>query len=172
MEYESYLNQVIEGKPISLLCTYPLSSCKAGDILDVVRAHEVALAKQQDRWSVIETHLTNDSPAALEAASRVASLFLRERQVLTLVSDGVVTKNIAFELSLSVRTIEVHRERAVRGLAFAPWSKRSDCWSGLYIVNPPYAFTQALPPLLRALRAALAPEGHKGEIISGWLREK
>ena len=41
--------------------------------------------------------------------------------------------------------------------------------AGLYIVNPPYAFTQALPPLLEALRAALAPEGHKGEIISGWL---
>jgi 23S rRNA (adenine2030-N6)-methyltransferase len=41
--------------------------------------------------------------------------------------------------------------------------------AGLYIVNPPYAFTQALPPLLEALRAALAPEGHRGEIIYGWL---
>lgn len=41
--------------------------------------------------------------------------------------------------------------------------------AGLYIVNPPYAFTQTLPPLLEALRAALAPAGHKGEIISGWL---
>jgi 23S rRNA (adenine2030-N6)-methyltransferase len=28
--------------------------------------------------------------------------------------------------------------------------------AGLYIANPPYAFTQALPPLLEALRAALA----------------
>lgn len=41
--------------------------------------------------------------------------------------------------------------------------------AGLFIVNPPYAFTQALPPLLEGLRAALAPEGHRGEIISGWL---
>lgn len=41
--------------------------------------------------------------------------------------------------------------------------------AGLYIVNPPYAFTQALPPLLEALRAALAPEGHRGEITTGWL---
>ena len=41
--------------------------------------------------------------------------------------------------------------------------------AGLYIVNPPYAFTQALPPLLEALRAALAPEGHRGEIIGDWL---
>ena len=41
--------------------------------------------------------------------------------------------------------------------------------SGLFIVNPPYAFTQALPPLLEALRAALAPDGHRGEITADWL---
>jgi 23S rRNA (adenine2030-N6)-methyltransferase len=41
--------------------------------------------------------------------------------------------------------------------------------AGLFIVNPPYAFMQALPPLLEALRAALAPEGHRGEITADWL---
>jgi len=43
--------------------------------------------------------------------------------------------------------------------------------AGLFIVNPPYALTQALPPLLEALRAALAPEGHKGEITANWLSD-
>ena len=116
MAYENYLNTVIADKPISLLCTYPLSACKAGDILDVVRAHEVVLAKQDKRWAVIESHLMDDSLDALESASRVASLSPRERQVLLLVADGVTTKNIAFELGLSVRTVELHRERAVRRL--------------------------------------------------------
>jgi len=41
--------------------------------------------------------------------------------------------------------------------------------AGLFIVNPPYAFTQGLPPLLEALRAALAPEGHRGIITADWL---
>jgi 23S rRNA (adenine2030-N6)-methyltransferase len=41
--------------------------------------------------------------------------------------------------------------------------------AGLFIVNPPHAFTQALPPLLEALRTALAPEGHRGEITADWL---
>ena len=41
--------------------------------------------------------------------------------------------------------------------------------AGLFIVNPPYAFTQSLPPLLEALRAALAPDGHRGEITTKWL---
>ncbi len=43
--------------------------------------------------------------------------------------------------------------------------------AGLFIVNPPYAFTQALPPMLDALRAALAPEGHRGEITADWLND-
>jgi len=41
--------------------------------------------------------------------------------------------------------------------------------AGLFFVNPPYAFTQDLPPMLEALRAALAPEGHRGEITGEWL---
>lgn len=41
--------------------------------------------------------------------------------------------------------------------------------AGLFIVNPPYAFTQGLPPLLEALRAALAPEGHRGTLTAAWL---
>jgi 23S rRNA (adenine2030-N6)-methyltransferase len=43
--------------------------------------------------------------------------------------------------------------------------------AGLFIVNPPYAFTQSLPPLLEALRAALAPDGHKGQITAEWLNK-
>jgi 23S rRNA (adenine2030-N6)-methyltransferase len=43
--------------------------------------------------------------------------------------------------------------------------------AGLFIVNPPYAFTQALPPLLEALRTALAPDGHRGEITADWLND-
>lgn len=41
--------------------------------------------------------------------------------------------------------------------------------AGLFIINPPYAFTQALDPMLEALRAALAPEGHRGAITAEWL---
>ena len=43
--------------------------------------------------------------------------------------------------------------------------------AGLFIVNPPYAFTQALRLLQEALRAALAPEGHRGEITVDWLND-
>lgn len=41
--------------------------------------------------------------------------------------------------------------------------------AGLFIVNPPYAFMQALPPLIETLRTALAPKGHRGEMTANWL---
>jgi 23S rRNA (adenine2030-N6)-methyltransferase len=43
--------------------------------------------------------------------------------------------------------------------------------AGLFIVNPPYAFTQGLPPLLEACRAALAPQGHRGTITAEWVAQ-
>ena len=43
--------------------------------------------------------------------------------------------------------------------------------AGLFIINPPYAFMQALRPLQEVLRAALAPEGHRGKITVDWLND-
>ncbi|KLE34711.1 23S rRNA (adenine(2030)-N(6))-methyltransferase RlmJ [Aurantiacibacter luteus] len=44
--------------------------------------------------------------------------------------------------------------------------------AGLFVVNPPYAFVQDLPPLLSATRKALAPEGHRGSLEASWLTEE
>lgn len=41
--------------------------------------------------------------------------------------------------------------------------------AGLFIVNPPYAFTEELPPLLEVLRSGLAPDGHRGTLAADWL---
>ena len=43
LDYEADLNSLIADEPVTLLCTYPLSVSKAGDLLDVARAHQVTL---------------------------------------------------------------------------------------------------------------------------------
>jgi DNA-binding CsgD family transcriptional regulator len=116
LDYEKELNHVIAGKPIALLCTYPFSVCKAGDLFEVARAHHVALAKRQDEWAVIEAPLTENKSAALDAANRVLSLSPRERQVLDGVADGLSSKVIAFNLGISIRTVDVHRARMLKRL--------------------------------------------------------
>ncbi len=54
-EYEELLNHAVMNQRIAVLCTYPLSSCGAAEILDVVRNHQFALTQRRGKWDVIET---------------------------------------------------------------------------------------------------------------------
>jgi transcriptional regulator with GAF, ATPase, and Fis domain len=54
-EYEDALNESITNQRLAVLCTYPLASCGAQEILDVVRTHEFAVTKRRGSWDVIET---------------------------------------------------------------------------------------------------------------------
>ena len=58
--------------------------------------------------AAIEHHKLVDLSRA-DASSRLAKLTERERQVLSLMVDGKLSKEIAFELGLSPRTVEMHR---------------------------------------------------------------
>jgi two-component system response regulator DctR len=67
-------------------------------VLDVLRSYE---ASQQER----------DDEQALE--ERLDTLSQREREVLALALEGRLNKQIAQELSITMRTVEVHRARAL-----------------------------------------------------------
>ena len=53
---------------------------------------------------------------ATEAAHRIAALSPRERQVLDGLVAGQMNKTIAYDLGISVRTVEVHRARMLERL--------------------------------------------------------
>jgi two-component system response regulator FixJ len=59
--------------------------------------------------------LSHDSES-IDAAQRVAALSPRERQVLDALVAGRATKQIAYELGISTRTVEVHRARMLMRL--------------------------------------------------------
>lgn len=48
--------------------------------------------------------------------SPLSNLTSREREVLQLIAEGLSTKQIAFNLGLSVKTIETHRRQLMRKL--------------------------------------------------------
>jgi C4-dicarboxylate-specific signal transduction histidine kinase len=62
------LNQSMAGRPMSVLCAYPLDVTGAADIFDVARAHQCAVAKRNREWEVIET------PALKQAKEEIARL--------------------------------------------------------------------------------------------------
>jgi two-component system response regulator FixJ len=59
------------------------------------------------------------SPEIDEARTRLAELSPRERQVLVALARGDAQKVIAYDLGISVRTVEVHRARMLRRLGIA-----------------------------------------------------
>jgi two-component system response regulator FixJ len=79
--------------------------------------------------NAIDTALTVNEPAARDseaarAAEMMALLSPRERQVLEAVAVGRPNKLIAYELGISVRTVEVHRAHMLDRLACAASPKR------------------------------------------------
>ena len=135
LDYEADLNSLIADEPVTLLCTYPLPVCKAGDLLDVARAHQVALSKRNDSWEVIKAWGPPGSSAtaeerhadALDAAERISLLSQRMRQVLEALAEGRPSKELAHPLGLSVRTVELHRARMLDRLGARTQRKQSDC---------------------------------------------
>jgi DNA-binding CsgD family transcriptional regulator len=119
LEYEADLTKTIADKPITLLCTYPLSASKSGDIFDVACAHQFAIAKRKKRWEVIKgwgwgqerKGWGEERVEPLDAANRTLSLSRRERQVLDGLIEGRPSKVIAYDLGISARTVDVHRAR-------------------------------------------------------------
>jgi RNA polymerase sigma factor (sigma-70 family) len=74
----------------------------------------------QDMLSLIESCMTQDSAAAAKraesasVAQRLETLTQREREVLDLVVVGKLNKQIADELGISIKTVEVHRSRVMQ----------------------------------------------------------
>lgn len=51
--YEAAINNVIGGTKLLVLCTYSLEKCGVVEILDVVKNHVFALARNQGKWQMV-----------------------------------------------------------------------------------------------------------------------
>jgi signal transduction histidine kinase len=54
-DFEIRLHQLIRNRRMLLLCTYPLASHSAADMLDSAQAHHTVIARRQGSWQILET---------------------------------------------------------------------------------------------------------------------
>jgi two-component system response regulator FixJ len=99
-----------------------------GEVEDAVRAMKAGAVDFIEKpfdderlFGAIEEALTMSGRSTrnretAEAAERIGTLSRRERQVLDALSAGRPNKVIAYELGISVRTVEVHRARMLERL--------------------------------------------------------
>lgn len=55
LRYEADLDESIHGRPVALLCTYPLSQRRAAEMLGTIHVHQAAASMRHGVWEVIET---------------------------------------------------------------------------------------------------------------------
>lgn len=126
-EYEHELDSCIAGRRILMLCTYPLGSSRARDLLDVARAHQCAIARREGDWEFLqapalpraigEIRVLNGDVLALPRLFRGRELLTpREEIVLAQIIRGSSNKEIARALQNSPRTVEFHRANIMQKL--------------------------------------------------------
>jgi two-component system, NarL family, response regulator NreC len=94
---------------------YLLKDC---DFSEVIYAIRTVVANETYLCPQIATVLRNDYlQRILQSETATAStLTHREREVLQLMAEGKTTKEIAYSFNLSVKTVEVHRQRIMEKL--------------------------------------------------------
>jgi len=117
LELQAYLTRREIGIPVIIITGH-------GDVSMAVKAMKVGAVDfiekpfdDEELLNSIRNALQHDQKQrALRAqrndiAARVAELTPREHEVMTLVTDGKSNKEIAVELGVSAKTVEVHRAR-------------------------------------------------------------
>ena len=109
-DYEYALNRGLKGQPMTVLCTYPMVTSSAAEVLEVARAHQLAVARRNGEWEVLEPVPAPATPNALT---------LREREVLWWAALGKSASEIGGMLHITKRTVDQHTHNAARKLGAA-----------------------------------------------------
>jgi len=91
---------------VTVLCTYPMVASGAMEVLEVARAHQLAVARRKGDWELVEP-----VPAAAPHA-----LTLREREVLWWAAQGKSAWESGEILHITERTVDQHTQNAIHKL--------------------------------------------------------
>jgi DNA-binding CsgD family transcriptional regulator len=120
IEEQRHLAEALEGRPMLAMGTYELGGSRAVDVLDVVSAHDLTIARRRGDWQIVETPDVKQANARNRQLADVHTamsapfpgyklLTEREHAVLAQIVKGASSKEIARELGVSPRTVDFHR---------------------------------------------------------------
>ena len=92
---------------MTVLCTYPMVVSGAAEVLEVARAHQLAVARRHGDWQLVE-------PAPPPASAH--ALTSREREALWWAAQGKSAWEIGEILHIAKRTVDEHTQKAARKL--------------------------------------------------------
>ncbi len=93
--YEKEVNDWITNRPMTVMCAYPLAKSGATEVLDVVQAHQFAIARRQGKWEVVE------SPEPIQARAEIKRL----NEELQRVPDGMPERPAIVRYGVAVLSV-------------------------------------------------------------------
>ena len=131
-DYEDGLNEVIGNQSLAVLCTYPLATCGAPEILDVVRTHQFVLARRHGNWDIVETAALKRAKAEIKGlneeleqrvAERTNQLIEAQTQLAhfnRVATMGELSASIAHEVMQPIAATVTNAQAALRFLNAQP----------------------------------------------------
>ncbi|HWD92164.1 MAG TPA: MEDS domain-containing protein [Verrucomicrobiae bacterium] len=90
-EYEKELNSLIADQRIVVLCTYPLTTTPAAQIMDVASVHNLVTARRHGHWEVVETPELKEANARIQKASEQLERRIRDRTHALAATNALLT---------------------------------------------------------------------------------
>ncbi|MDX6385987.1 MAG: hypothetical protein QOK48_3560 [Blastocatellia bacterium] len=87
--YEKQINESISDRPMTLLCTYPLTRSGAALVLEVAKTHQFAIVRRQGEWEVIESPELLQARVEIARHQRAEDELRRQKEILQKVFDNV-----------------------------------------------------------------------------------
>jgi PAS domain S-box-containing protein len=117
-DYEKALDESVSNQPMIVLCTYPVGTTGAAEILAVTRTHRVSLARRHAQWEAFEPSTLNPAKAEILRKSEERWRAVFENSAVGIVlqtgdrSGRFVAANAAYQRMLG------YSEDELRGLTF------------------------------------------------------
>ena len=116
-KFEQQIEDLLARQRMIAACTFPLARSGAEQILDAARTHQFAVTVRNGIWKRVQiASIVAAKKEARNIDPKLDQLTLRQREILQRIAEGETTKKIAALLGISVKTVEAHRLRLMRGL--------------------------------------------------------
>lgn len=118
MEYESVLRNAFSNQQIVALCSYDCERCDADAVLDVVSAHDFALARRRGNWEIVESAAVKRSKQALVVLNADLERLINERTrklADALAHQQMLTAEVSHRVKNTVVTLQAIVDQTLRG---------------------------------------------------------
>ncbi|MEY2440479.1 MAG: hypothetical protein QOI34_1864, partial [Verrucomicrobiota bacterium] len=127
-DYEKEVNTLIADQRSIILCTYPLTATPGDQVFDVAHVHEVAVARRNGIWEIIETPELKQTKTAIKKLNEELEQKVEERtRELTATNEALRSEITERKLAQeAIKQTEDRIQLVIDTIPTMAWSLRPD----------------------------------------------